>query len=122
MHAQTENLCILTSFTGFFIIFHTYYGIFCDFSALFLAQNFKTKILTAQKNLLLECLVTAVISDLDPNDSEIAQATLQNNAFWAHGENITVSMLGDDGEEVKRQAVLWIKSAREQFSAEDHPR
>ena len=60
--------------------------------------------------------------DLDPKDCEIAQATLQNNAFWAHGENITVSMLGDDREEVRRQAVLWIKRAREEFSAEDHPR
>ena len=31
--------------------------IFSDIFALFLAQNFKTKVLTAQKNLLLECLV-----------------------------------------------------------------
>ena len=31
--------------------------IFGDIFALFLAQNFKTKILTAQKNLLLECLI-----------------------------------------------------------------
>ena len=30
--------------------------IFSDFLPLFLAQNFKTKILTAHKNLLLECL------------------------------------------------------------------
>ena len=29
---------------------------FCDIFPLFLAQNFKTKVLTAQKNLLLECL------------------------------------------------------------------
>ena len=40
----------------FFFMFHTYYVIFCDIFALFLAQNFKTKVLTAQNNLLLECL------------------------------------------------------------------
>ena len=31
-------------------------------------------------------------------------------------------MLGDEREEVRRQAVLWIKRAREHFSAEEHPR
>ena len=30
---------------------------FCDIFPLNLAQNFKTKVLTAQKNLLLECLL-----------------------------------------------------------------
>ena len=30
--------------------------IFCDFCAFFFAHNLKTKVLTAQKNLLLECL------------------------------------------------------------------
>ena len=34
---------------------HTYYVIFCGTFALFLAQKFKTKVLTAQRNLLLEC-------------------------------------------------------------------
>ena len=33
-------------------------GIFSRFFALFLAQNFKPKVLTAQENQLLECLVT----------------------------------------------------------------
>ena len=31
--------------------------IFSDIFALFVAQNFKTKILTAQRNILLECLL-----------------------------------------------------------------
>ena len=35
----------------------TYYMIFSDIFALFLAQNFKPKVLTTQKNLLLECLL-----------------------------------------------------------------
>ena len=43
-------------YSFFFFMFHAYYMIFSDIFALFLAQNFKTKVLTAQKNLLLECL------------------------------------------------------------------
>ena len=38
-------------------IFHTYYVILGVTFALFLAQNFKTKVLTAHKNLLLECVL-----------------------------------------------------------------
>ena len=37
-------------------MFHTYYVIFNDFLHFFSPQNFKTKVLTAQKNLLLERL------------------------------------------------------------------
>ena len=44
-------------FFSFFFMFPTYYGILGVIFALFLAQNFKTKVLTAQTNLLLECLV-----------------------------------------------------------------
>ena len=36
---------------------HTFYVILGVIFALFLAQNFRTKVLTAQKNLLLECLL-----------------------------------------------------------------
>ena len=38
-------------------MFHTYYVILSNLFALFLAQNLKTKLLTVQKNLLLECLI-----------------------------------------------------------------
>ena len=44
-------------FHSFSLMIHTCYGIFTEIFALFLAQNFKTKVLTAPKNLLLECLV-----------------------------------------------------------------
>ena len=43
-------------FYSFFFLLHTYQVILSDIFALFLAQNFKAKVLTAQKNLLLECL------------------------------------------------------------------
>ena len=56
LYPQTQHLCILTSFTFFFFMFCTYYVIFSEIFALVLALNFKTKVLTAQKNQLLECL------------------------------------------------------------------
>ena len=49
---------------------------------------------------------------LHPEDCDIGQSVLQNNAYWAHAENITISMLCDEREEVRRQAVMWIKQAR----------
>ena len=39
-----------------FFMIHKYYVILGVIFALFLAQHFRTKVLTAQKNLLLECL------------------------------------------------------------------
>ena len=45
---KLKNLCILTFFTVFFFIFHTHLVI-CDIFPLFLAQNFKTKVLTAEE-------------------------------------------------------------------------
>ena len=43
---------------------------------------------------------------------EIANKVLQDNAHWAHSENITIAMLADTGEEVRRKAVLRIMKAR----------
>ena len=45
------NICFIFSF-----MIPTYYVILDVIFALFLAQNFKTKVLAVQKNLLLECL------------------------------------------------------------------
>ena len=52
----------------------------------------------------------------------IAQKVLQDNAFWAHSENLTISMLADNREEVRRKAVLWILKARREFNPDTHPR
>ena len=52
---------MLTSFTVFFFMFHTYYVIFSEILTLFLAQNSKAKVLTAKKNQLLECLGMVLI-------------------------------------------------------------
>ena len=43
-------------------------------------------------------------------------------SYWAHSENVILAMLGDEREEVRRQAVLRIKRAREEFNDSDHPR
>ena len=43
-------------FYSYFFMFHKYCVIFSENFELFLAQNSKTKVLTTQKNLLLECL------------------------------------------------------------------
>ena len=57
LHAQSKKICIFT-LQFFFFMFHTYLVISSDTFPIFLAQNCKTEVLTAQKNLLLECLVT----------------------------------------------------------------
>ena len=49
---------------------------------------------------------------LPKEDMEIAQKVLQDNAHWAHSENITIAMLADHREEVRRKAVLNIMKAR----------
>ena len=41
-------------------------------------------------------------------DKNIAFKVLQDNAHWAHSENITIAMLSDKREEVRRKAVMRI--------------
>ena len=53
---NTKNVCISTSFFSFFFMIHIYYVSLGVVFALFLAQSSKTKVLTAHKNILLECL------------------------------------------------------------------
>ena len=48
--------CILMSFCSFSFLILIYYVFLGVIFARFLAQNFKTKVLTAQKNQILECL------------------------------------------------------------------
>ena len=53
-------------------------------------------------------------SSLSERDKAIAQNVLQDNSYWAHSENILISMLADKREEVRRKAVLRIMKARSQ--------
>ena len=55
-------------------------------------------------------------------DFETSQNVLNRNSFWAHPENIIISMMGDDDREVRRQAVNWVKRARDEFDPVNHPR
>ena len=64
-----------------------------------------------------------LVQDLpEAADRETAQEVLQRNSYWAHPENIVVSMMGDEDKEVRRKAVSWVKRAREEFDLENHPR
>ena len=58
----------------------------------------------------------------DAADRETAQKVLQRNSFWAHPENLVVSMMGDKDKEVRREAVNWVKRAREEYDPANHPR
>ena len=60
--------------------------------------------------------------DLVKEDMTIAQRVLQDNSFWAHSENLVISMLSDQREEVRRKGVLRILQARREFDPESHPR
>ena len=55
-------------------------------------------------------------------DKTLAQKVLQDNSYWAHAENLVISMLGDEREEIRRKAVLWILRARREFDSLKHPR
>ena len=60
--------------------------------------------------------------DLQDQDMIVAQAVLQNNAHWAHPENIIISMLSDAREELRRRAVLYIMKARREHIDDTGPR
>ena len=55
-------------------------------------------------------------------DCQTAQEVLTRNSFWAHPENIVVSMMGDEDKEVRREAVNWVRRARAEFDEANHPR
>ena len=64
-----------------------------------------------------------LVSDLpEAEDRETAHVVLNRNSFWAHPENIVISMMGDEDKEVRREAVNWVKRARQEFDPANHPR
>ena len=50
------------------------------------------------------------------------QKLLRENSYFAHPENIVISLLSDTREEVRRRGVLFILEAREKFDPQEHPR
>ena len=60
--------------------------------------------------------------DLQDQDMLVAQGVLQNNAHWAHPENIIISMLSDDREELRRKAMLHIMKTRREHIDDIGPR
>ena len=59
---------------------------------------------------------------MSKQDKIIAQRVLQDNSHWSHSENILISMLADDREEIRRKAVLRIMKARREHNPDLHPR
>ena len=47
--------------------------------------------------------------ELKAGSRATVERVLQGNSFFAHPENILIGMLRDDDEEVRRQAVLYIR-------------
>ena len=60
--------------------------------------------------------------DLCQKSQETFQKVLQDNAYFAHPENVIIACLADDREVLRRKAVLYIMAARRNFLAENHPR
>ena len=50
--------------------------------------------------------------DLSQADQVIVQKVMQDNAHWAHPENVIISCLADTREEIRRKAVQYIMRAR----------
>ena len=77
----------------FFLMIHTYYVILGVIFLLFLAQNFRTKVLTVQKNLLLECLpLDGAIDFLCKIGHHITAVSFVSAVTSKWGLNITLSL------------------------------
>ena len=58
---------------------------------------------------------------LESNSQDIVQKVLQENSYFAHPENIVISLLSDTREEVRWCGDLFILEAREKLDHEEHP-
>ena len=79
LYAQTKKLCLWTYFTVFSSWFTFTMWFLVWFLHFFLRKNFKSKVLTAQKNKLLECL-----QHFDVPDSIL----MLHISYWYSGHNI----------------------------------
>ena len=55
-------------------------------------------------------------------DQETVRKVMQDNGHFAHPENVAISCLSDDREEVRRKGVRYILEARKLFNPEDDVR
>ena len=53
--------------------------------------------------------VIKLSKDLSVGSRETVERVLQDNAYWAHPENIVLAMLVDENETIRRKAVLYIR-------------
>ena len=57
--------------------------------------------------------------ELCTHDQKIVQKVMQDNAHFAHPENIVIACLSDPDEEIRRKGVNYILQARKDFNEED---
>ena len=60
--------------------------------------------------------------DLCQEDQETVQKVMQDNGHFAHPENVAISCLSDNREEVRRRGVRYILEARKLFHPQDDVR
>ena len=60
--------------------------------------------------------------DLCEDDQETVRVVMQNNAHWAHPENVVIGCLSDTSEEVRRKGVQYILQARKIFNEDEEVR
>ena len=96
---QTRNLCLITEFA-----IKVYFQSWFDIKAI-------KKLTDGSKNLYNMIVRINCLSDKKIKD--ICYNVLKNNSFFAHGENILVSMLSDSDEFLRRKTVNIIMKLRE---------
>ena len=87
----STNLLLVTKFCVL-VYFPSWFEIKC-----------KNKITDGSRNLFI--IVKRIKSVPDEKVAEIALSVIQNNAFFAHPENILLSMLGDEEKRIRKLAV-----------------
>ena len=67
-------------------------------------------------------LMLELSKDLCLGSQKVVHKVLQDNATFAHPENLVIACLADQREEIRRKAVLYIMAARRDFDIDSHPR
>ena len=65
-------------------------------------------------------LVQRIIQLSNEEVKHVALQNVQKNAFFAHPENISLAMLGNDNKDVRKQAVSRVQAIREASENLDH--
>ena len=64
-------------------------------------------------------MMTQLVKDLPQSDQMILNKCIQHNAFFAHSENILLTMLTDSNQAIRKKAVIKILDIRSQNVCSD---